>query len=214
MWESPEGVPYPPGSRDRGTGIWSPRRNYVKSVTRATSSLRDDAAHLARESKCFACNAFVPPRDVGVADHLVPLSRGGSAGPENRLVLCRDCNYRSKGRKGATDFIEWWYGRGFALDAFVPSWVGHRPNASARHLGLRIIRVYTHCKWHALEALGELREGCPPATWRLASDLAIRLLPSPKHFDEAVDFCRLIDVPPVAITARGPSRELVEEAVA
>lgn len=83
MWESPEGVPYPPGSRDRGTGIWSPRRNYVKSVTRATSSLRDDAAHLARESKCFACNAFVPPRDVGVADHLVPLSRGGSAGPEN-----------------------------------------------------------------------------------------------------------------------------------
>jgi len=48
--------------------------------------------------KCLSCGATC---DL-VADHVIPVSKGGTNGMENRQLLCRSCNSRKS--DGTTDF--------------------------------------------------------------------------------------------------------------
>ncbi len=47
--------------------------------------------------QCSYCSEWIAPRSAEV-DHVVPLSRGGSHGPDNLAIACRPCN-RSKSNK-------------------------------------------------------------------------------------------------------------------
>lgn len=50
----------------------------------------------AQKGKCYYCKATVG--DTYHVDHVIPLSRGGSNGPENIVIACQVCN-QSKGGK-------------------------------------------------------------------------------------------------------------------
>lgn len=53
-------------------------------------------------SKCFYC----PSKEAIEADHVLPISRGGSHGIGNLLPACRSCN-ASKGNKTIMEFRVW-----------------------------------------------------------------------------------------------------------
>lgn len=55
-----------------------------------------------QEGRCYWCKSNVPEKAYH-ADHRVPLSRGGSNGPENIVVSCPSCNLR-KGAKMPEEF--------------------------------------------------------------------------------------------------------------
>lgn len=61
-------------------------------------------------SRCFYCLASL--LDGFHVDHMQPLSRGGSNGPENIVCACAKCN-TSKGAKTAAEFI---LGKKFVAD--------------------------------------------------------------------------------------------------
>jgi 5-methylcytosine-specific restriction endonuclease McrA len=54
------------------------------------------AQHKAQRGKCYYCQEKVG--DIYDVDHVIPLSRGGSNGPENLVIACVSCN-RSKNNK-------------------------------------------------------------------------------------------------------------------
>lgn len=70
-----------------------------------THSARDIAKQLAtQKSMCFYCGC---PLDKGYqVDHMTPLSRGGSNGPENIVCSCAKCNLR-KHNKTTTEFLNY-----------------------------------------------------------------------------------------------------------
>jgi 5-methylcytosine-specific restriction endonuclease McrA len=71
---------------------------------RATGShtLRDVSRQYAlQDGCCFWCDVSL--RGVFEKDHLIPLFRGGSDGPENLVIACRKCN-RSKSAKLPLDW--------------------------------------------------------------------------------------------------------------
>lgn len=56
----------------------------------------DEAAQLKRQkSRCYYCGDKLTEYHI---DHVIPLSRGGSDGAENKVLACPTCN-RSKGAK-------------------------------------------------------------------------------------------------------------------
>lgn len=50
---------------------------------------------LARVLRCFYCGSRLSRRNTTI-DHLIPLSKGGSDKPRNKVDCCLDCN-RDKG---------------------------------------------------------------------------------------------------------------------
>lgn len=54
-----------------------------------------------QRSRCASCGSIVGNRYH--VDHITPLSRGGSNGPENIQILCPTCNHK----KHAKDPIQW-----------------------------------------------------------------------------------------------------------
>lgn len=59
------------------------------------------AQRMRQRGRCFWCGCSLP-KGYHV-DHVVPLSRGGSDGPENLVISCPSCNL-SKGGKHPMDF--------------------------------------------------------------------------------------------------------------
>lgn len=57
----------------------------------------------AQKGQCYYCKA--PVGDAYQVDHVVPLSRGGSNGPENIVIACPFCN-QSKGNKLPHEWAE------------------------------------------------------------------------------------------------------------
>jgi 5-methylcytosine-specific restriction endonuclease McrA len=57
--------------------------------------------YVLQDGKCFWCDAMLG--NVFDADHLIPLAKGGSNGPENIVVACPHCN----GSKGAKLPLDW-----------------------------------------------------------------------------------------------------------
>ena len=61
----------------------------------------DVRAQLERQGgRCFYCRKKV---DAYHEDHVIPLAKGGSNGPENLVIACPTCNLR-KGAKHPMDF--------------------------------------------------------------------------------------------------------------
>lgn len=56
------------------------------------------------QAQAGACAYCAEPVTNYHVEHMVPLSRGGSNGPQNLAISCPPCNL-SKGRKTATEFI-------------------------------------------------------------------------------------------------------------
>jgi 5-methylcytosine-specific restriction endonuclease McrA len=52
--------------------------------------------HKAQGGKCYYCHAFVG--ETYHVDHVIPLSRGGSNGPENIVIACAICNISKQDR--------------------------------------------------------------------------------------------------------------------
>lgn len=79
--------------------VRSQLRNYYASKLAADGShTADDVQRLYKEQggRCFYCD-----KSVGTAyhvDHVIPLSRGGSNGPDNLVVACPFCNQSKNDR--------------------------------------------------------------------------------------------------------------------
>ena len=72
------------------------RRRARKAAADGTYTSADIRAQLKRQKgRCYWCGKKVMDYHV---DHVIPLSRGGSNGPENLVIACPSCNL-SKGRK-------------------------------------------------------------------------------------------------------------------
>jgi len=72
------------------------RRRARKAAAGGTHTPSDIRTQLKRQkSRCYWCGKKVMDYHV---DHVIPLSRGGSNGPENLVIACPSCNL-SKGRK-------------------------------------------------------------------------------------------------------------------
>lgn len=72
------------------------RRARIRSA-KGNFTIKDVEAQFARQKgKCYYCGSKVG--DTYHVDHIVPLSRGGSNGPENIVIACPPCNL-SKGNK-------------------------------------------------------------------------------------------------------------------
>ena len=68
-------------------------------------------AIIGREGgRCFYCRRVLRAGEA-VLDHVVPLARGGSAGEENIVASCCECNWR-KGEQDAEDFLRALYRAG------------------------------------------------------------------------------------------------------
>lgn len=78
------------------------RRRAAKAKADGSHTAVDIRCQYARQGgRCFYCGARVG--DDYHVDHVIPLSRGGSDGPENLVVACPFCNV-SKGAKHPMDF--------------------------------------------------------------------------------------------------------------
>jgi 5-methylcytosine-specific restriction endonuclease McrA len=60
---------------------------------------KDESARMVIQanSRCFYCGVITEQLE---ADHVIPVSRGGSSMPWNLVVACRDCNRRKSSRTG------------------------------------------------------------------------------------------------------------------
>jgi hypothetical protein len=74
---------------------------------------RGCVTRLLERGECSGCGT---PVSGGTGDHLLPLDRGGPAGLENYIPLCRCCN----STKGTRDFLDWWERRGGAAEQIDP----------------------------------------------------------------------------------------------
>ena len=67
------------------------RRLARKRAAQGNHTAKDvERQYEAQKGKCYYCQANVG--DVYHVDHVIPLSRGGSNGPENIVVACAPCN--------------------------------------------------------------------------------------------------------------------------
>lgn len=79
------------------------KRNYrARKRGAAGSHTQEDveARLISQKRRCWWCEAKLQKYEV---DHLIPLSKGGSNGPENIVLACGFCN-RSKGAKMPWEF--------------------------------------------------------------------------------------------------------------
>lgn len=80
------------------------RRRARKAGAEGTHTAADiQAQYKAQHGKCYYCNGKVG-EDYHV-EHVIPLSRGGSNGPENIVIACPTCNLR-KGDKLPSEWPE------------------------------------------------------------------------------------------------------------
>lgn len=86
---------------ERGAAVVRNRRARLRgSLGRHTAE--DIRQQYARQNgRCFYCGAKVGKKYH--VDHVIPVSKGGSNGPENLVIACRPCN-DSKGAKHPMDF--------------------------------------------------------------------------------------------------------------
>jgi 5-methylcytosine-specific restriction endonuclease McrA len=78
------------------------RRKARKRGAPGSHSACDVLAQLARQKgRCYWCQVRVG--NEYHVDHVMPLSAGGSDGPENLVIACPDCNLR-KGAQHPMDF--------------------------------------------------------------------------------------------------------------
>lgn len=74
------------------------RKHGAKGTHNAIDAL---AQYRRQRGKCYYCNHKMKPYGwkescalQPTEDHVIPLSRGGSNGPENLVIACRECNER------------------------------------------------------------------------------------------------------------------------
>ena len=88
---------HPEAARDRNR-----RRRALKAGADGTHTVEDIQAQYHRQKgKCFYCQ-----KNLGMkyhVDHVTPLSKGGSDGPENLVIACGPCNL-TKHAKHPMDF--------------------------------------------------------------------------------------------------------------
>jgi hypothetical protein len=80
----------------------------------STPTTRRAALRLARLQFCIGCGENVAVDSEG--DHIIPVSRGGPAGLENYIPMCRSCN----ASKGNRDLFEWWLDKERSFAAMHP----------------------------------------------------------------------------------------------
>jgi 5-methylcytosine-specific restriction endonuclease McrA len=75
------------------TRLYSRRRYATKRAAEGTHTPADiSGQYEAQKGRCYYCNINVG--DKYHVDHVIPLSRGGSNGPENLVIACPSCNMR------------------------------------------------------------------------------------------------------------------------
>lgn len=79
-------------------------RTNGSSGRHSAQDLRDIYAQ--QEGRCYYCAVGPISRRAGHFDHVVPLSRGGSNGPENIVFACEPCN-RAKHTRTLEEFLAW-----------------------------------------------------------------------------------------------------------
>jgi len=92
-----DGTPYHPNyfKRHKSDFVQALKNPNGKVITR-----------LWRPMTCVICGESLPPNTTG--DHVIPRSQGGKEGVENRVPLCKTCNYGTGG-KHVSDLFEWLY---------------------------------------------------------------------------------------------------------
>jgi 5-methylcytosine-specific restriction endonuclease McrA len=78
------------------------RRARVRGSTRHHTAEDVRCAVEAQGGLCFYCHIDVSTKYT--VDHLIPLVRGGSDGPENIVIACASCNFR-KSDKTPEEFV-------------------------------------------------------------------------------------------------------------
>lgn len=53
-----------------------------------------------QEAQCFYCGLKDPSGAILTEDHFIPISKGGSNDPSNRVLCCRPCNSRKNDLTG------------------------------------------------------------------------------------------------------------------
>lgn len=72
------------------------RRAIINGSTRHHTAEDVRLAKEVQGNRCFYCPADVST--TATVDHLIPLIRGGSDGPENIVIACPTCNFRKADR--------------------------------------------------------------------------------------------------------------------
>lgn len=73
------------------TRTWRARRKNAGGSHTAADVARQTTA---QKGRCFWCRKPLPVGKARHVDHVMPLSRGGSNGPENIVIACQTCNQR------------------------------------------------------------------------------------------------------------------------
>jgi 5-methylcytosine-specific restriction endonuclease McrA len=68
------------------------RRARVRGAARHHTAEDVRVAMEVQQGRCFYCECDVSTKST--VDHLIPLVRGGSDGPENIVIACPNCNFR------------------------------------------------------------------------------------------------------------------------
>ena len=79
------------------------RRN--KSYKGAKSRKWESAVRRGEKPSCHWCGGEFESRSDATADHVIPLSKGGSNGDDNIVLACRSCNTK-RGNKVTANEIE------------------------------------------------------------------------------------------------------------
>lgn len=80
---------------------WATKRAKRMSAPGSHTSRDIETQMRAQNERCYWCGRKLGAHHV---DHVIPLSRGGSDGPENLVISCPSCNM-SKGAKLPHEFV-------------------------------------------------------------------------------------------------------------
>lgn len=95
---------YSEKNKERESRRLATYRKFLKSISEGKHTADDIKRQFdAQHGKCYYCGCEVGDRYH--ADHAIPLSRGGSDGPENIVIACPPCN-QSKGNKLPHEWIQ------------------------------------------------------------------------------------------------------------